>query len=396
MAKKEAPKISGRDKPSQRTPAAFRLINIGVVVGLSVLITIIFRTLGPILKPFLIAIFLAYLLYPTVSFLSKKKIPKSLAYILVFIFIFGLFYVLGALITINVNAFLDNLPEYELRFQQLLEQVSGLVRDFGILQRLGLEEKLDFREFSLFEYISIDRLTSYIGSSLGSFIEIVGNILVVVFFMIFILMEADRFNARVNWAYGSKKGGKILNVIDDINHSVRKYLWAKTLISLGTGLLFALILGVFGVEFFILWGLLAFLLNFIPYIGSYVATILPVAMAFIQIQFSPIEVLIILGLLLVIQNVVGNIIEPRVLGRELNLSPLVVLIALAFWGWLWGLTGMFLAIPVTASVKIVMEHIPETRNIARLMSDVTEPPKNQHKKKRGFPLTLFRKNNLEE
>jgi AI-2 transport protein TqsA len=148
----------------------------------------------------LIAVFLGYLLYPAVKFLTDKKIPKSLAYLFVFIFIFGLFYALGLLITINVNAFLENLPAYELRLQQIFEQVSGLIKESGIIQRFGLEDKFSLRNFQFYEYISIEKITSYIGSSLGSFIGIVGNILVVVFFIIFILMEADRITARVKWA----------------------------------------------------------------------------------------------------------------------------------------------------------------------------------------------------
>lgn len=366
------------------------VLNVSMLVGLAVLVTIIMRSLAVILKPFFIAVFISYLIYPGVTYLAKRKVPKFLAYIIVFSFIFGIFYILGSLISVNINDFIDSLPEYELKFTNLFIQTGEFLQKYSVLQRLGLEDKISLTEFDIFQYISVSKLTEYMGSSIGSFFDILGNILVVLFFMIFILMEIERFPARIEYAYGDR-AEKAFQVTEAINSSVRKYLWVKTLVSLGTGGLYALILGVAGVDFWILWGFLGFILNYIPYIGSYIATILPTALALIQ--FGPLVAVVLLALMLTVQTIMGSVVEPKVLGRELNLSPILVLIALAFWGWVWGFVGMFLSIPITASLKIIMDHVEETRVVARLMSDVREvPPESEDDEDKVFSLRGLKKN----
>ncbi len=206
--------------------------------------------------------------------------------------------------------------------------------------------------------------------SIGSVLSLVANTVVVLLLMIFILLETEHFPARIVYAYGEARSAKILEVAGTIVGDVMKYLSVKTLIAVITGLLFTGFLGACGVEFFVLWGVLAFVLHFIPYVGSYAAALLPVAMVFIQ--FTPAAALLMLAVLVVIQLVLGSYVEPRVMGRELKLSPLFIVLALAFWGWVWGIVGVFLAVPITATIKIVMENFSGTRGIARIMSDVTE------------------------
>lgn len=396
MSKKSADQ-RGDERSILPIKPGMTFVNIGMAVGLAVLLAIIMKTLAPILKPFFIALFLSYLLYPIVEFLVKKRVPKFLAYTFVFLLIFGLFYVLGAIITVQVNEFIDNFDVYKARLNDLFTQLSAFVQKYSILERLGLDTGLiDFKEFSPLEKLQellvsgldLSKVTGYIGSSVGSFIDIVVNILVVVFFMIFLLLEIDRLPARIKYAYG-EDSDLIIEVVGEVDRSVRKYLVVKTLVSMITGITYSIVLWIAGVDFFLLWGLLAFLLNFIPYIGSYIATAFPILLALLLL--SPLSVLIILIVLLAIQMTMGNIVEPKLLGRELNLSPVVVLISLAFWGWLWGLVGMFLSIPITASVKIIMEYIPETQNVARLMSDVVEVPPDDKIERKTEKITMVLK-----
>ncbi len=396
MAKRSAEQ-KGDERSILPIKPGMTFVNIGMAVGLAVLLTIIMKTLAPILKPFFIALFLSYLLYPIIEYLVKKKLPKFLAYSLVFLLIFGLFYVLGAIITVQVNEFVDNLDAYKARLTDIITQFTAFLQKYSILERFGFDSDLiDFGEFSPLEKLQelvlskldLSKATGYIGSSLGSFLDIVANILVVAFFMIFLLLEIDRLPARIKYAYG-EDSDLIVEVIDEVNKSVRKYLVMKTIISLITGAAYTIVLWIAGVDFFLLWGLLAFLLNYIPYIGSYIATAFPVVVALILL--SPLSALIVLIILLAIQMVMGNIVEPKLLGRELNLSPVVVLISLAFWGWLWGLVGMFLSIPITATIKIIMEYIPETQNVARLMSDVVEVPSEDKIERRTEKVTMVLK-----
>jgi predicted PurR-regulated permease PerM len=147
---------------------------------------------------------------------------------------------------------------------------------------------------------------------------------------------------------------------------VRQYLLTKTLISLGTGALTTVILWIFGVDFALFWGFLAFLFNFIPNVGSLMAVVFPVLLAFLQFD-TLVQPFLVLALLVGTQSTMGNIIEPKVMAFSLNLSPLVVLVALIFWGWLWGVVGMIIAVPMTAIIKIVFENIEDLQPLARLL-----------------------------
>ncbi|MFZ0390139.1 MAG: AI-2E family transporter, partial [Calditrichia bacterium] len=172
---------------------------------------------------------------------------------------------------------------------------------------------------------------------------------------------------KVQLAFPTQTATRIAAVLKNINRQIQKYLITKTLISLTTGILFGVALTLFDVEFALIWGLLAFLLNFIPNIGSIIATVLPLSIAFIQdTNFGHLFwiALVLIG----IQIVVGNLLDPRIVGRSLNLSPLVVLFSLMFWGWIWGIVGMFLAVPISVIIKIIFENIESLRFISVLMS----------------------------
>jgi predicted PurR-regulated permease PerM len=185
--------------------------------------------------------------------------------------------------------------------------------------------------------------------------------------MAFILAERDAFLKRLVNQIGSENAAPILDSIKQINQSVQEYLGLKTLISFLTGALVTIVLIIAGVDFALLWGVLTFILNFIPTIGSIIATVPPITITLFQ-SGSITKTIIIIILLLCIQFVVGSVLEPRLMGRGLNLSPLVVLFSLIFWGWLWGIPGMLLSIPLTAAIRIAMEQIDATKTVAALIS----------------------------
>ncbi len=343
-------------------------IAIGIGVILAVLLVIVLKSLGPILKPLLIAVFLCILLSPIERFLVRLRLPRPVAYLIIFVAIAAVGFFLGKLISLNVKVFMTKLPVYEETVKQQIVQLGDYLGRMKIVNELVGTDEITTSGLDLSDYVSSDRIKGLVTRSIGSLFGVVGNALVVILLMIFILLEVERFPARVAYAYGEARSKKILEVAATINRDVLKYLMVKTTMAAVSGAIFAGLLGACGVEFSILWGVSAFVLHFIPYIGSYGAVVLPVLM--VGVQFSPSAALLMLGILGTIQLILGNYVEPRIMGRELKLSPLVILFALAFWGWLWGVVGVFLAVPITATIKIVMENIPGTRNIARLMSDV--------------------------
>ena len=212
-------------------------------------------------------------------------------------------------------------------------------------------------------------VTSTIATVLGGFGSFVITFLLIVVYLLFLIAEAETFRRRVKTVFGQERAETVLRVVRDINHAISEYISVKTLVSFLVALLSTIVLGLFQVDFFLLWGILTFLLNFIPYVGSVVAAGLPIGLAFLQFGVTW-ESLAVLVLLAGVQGVIAYVVEPTLTGKRLDLSPLMVMLALAFWSWLWGFVGMVLAVPLTVSVKIILDHIEATRPIAGLMSNM--------------------------
>jgi len=359
-----------RPAPWQRLVPYQKFVAIGIGVILAVVLVIVLRARGAILKTFFIAVFFCILIYPVERLLVKIKVPRLVAYLLIFSIAITAGVFMVKLISFNVRAFSDELPAYEETIRSHVERLDEYIQSREIIKELDFADELNLKDLVASGYVSADRLKTIARKSIGAIVTLAANILVVLLWMIFILLETENFPARVVYAYGETRSAKILEVAGTIVGDVMKYLTIKTLVAAVTGLVFTGLLGACGVEFFILWGVSAFALHFIPYVGSYAAVLLPTAM--VLIQFSPEAAALMFGILVVIQLVLGSYVEPRVMGRELKLSPLFIVLSLALWGWVWGIVGMFLAVPITATIKIVMENFSGTRSIARLMSDVTQ------------------------
>lgn len=328
-----------------------------------VLISIILRELDSILKPFFIAIFMVYVLEPGVSFLAHKKIPRVLCYLIMVLIVFVLFYLLGVLIYAHLEGFTQNSLVYETKLSNL---IGGILKQLGIIESTS---EMKLRDMTFLKWLPTGSITAFFSKSLGNFFDLIGNSAVVAFFMLFLIAEAQRFGKRIRVAYGEERANQILEMIQNINQNVRKYILVKLGISFGTALIATSVMGIFGLDFFILLGVFTFLLNFIPYIGSILATVLPTVIAFLQFDSSW-TAFWLLVILMVVQNTMGSIIEPKITGKQLNLSPLIVLISVMFWGWLWGAVGMILSIPIMATIRIIFEHIEATRSFAVMMSDL--------------------------
>ncbi|MBN2089451.1 AI-2E family transporter [candidate division KSB1 bacterium] len=330
-----------------------------------VLVSFILKQLGSILKPFLIAVFMVNILLPVTSAMERKKIPRILSYIIVVVFVLLIFYLVGFFIYKNIGGFAQNSLIYERKLNQL---IGGLLGNLGIIEK---DVPFKLRDFKILQWLPTGSITAFFTSSLGSFFDLVGNSAVLAFFMLFLIAEVRYFNARVIKAYGRERADHILEIVRNINTSVRKYILVKLVVSLATGVLATIVMGIFNLDFFIFFGILTFLLNFIPYLGSIIATALPAVIAFLQFN-SPWTAVWLLLILLLIQNVLGSVVEPKIQGHQLNLSPLVVLFSVMFWGWLWDSVGMILSIPIMATIRIIFEQIGATRPIAIFMSEMED------------------------
>lgn len=337
--------------------AESRLTRISLVIIVLFITGIILKIARPVLLPFLVALFISYAVSPLLDWLIKLRVPKLLAITSILILTFSLLYLFGLLVYSSGKYFASEFPKYN-------RQVDSLTAEL-----IAWLEHLPFKVSvpTIISQLNIEKLTGFLLGTLGSFLTFLGKLLIVFVFVIFILAGRDKLPARIAAALAEDRALYVNRMVAGINRQIQKYLAVKTLISLLNGLLATCVLFLFGVDFALLLGLLTFILDYIPSIGSILATILAVLIAFFQFGNSlvPVWILILLGL---IQIIISNFIDPKLMGRSLDLSPLLVIFSLIFWGWLWGIAGMFLAVPLLAVIKIIFENVPSLKFLAVLMS----------------------------
>ena len=314
-----------------------------VVAGLRSAVTLVI--------PVLLAGFLAAVLYPFVRWLQQWRVPRWIAVILTILMVLAAFSGPGLVVQDAAQQFAAAAPQYRADFQR---NVAPLL---ARIQLLGYPE-FDWRTV-LDPGAALDLVRTLSAGVAG----LLGNTFVILITTAFMLLEAGHFRQRLRRAFGFKAGQ--LAALDEALADVQHYLRIKTLISLATGVGIMLWLIVLGVEYPMLWGLLAFLLNFIPNFGSLLAAFPPALLVLVQNGPDGVFFLVILGYVAV-NVVVGSILEPRIMGQSLGLSPVVVLLSLLFWGWVWGGVGLLLAIPLTMVAKLLLEH-SEGRWLASLL-----------------------------
>ena len=360
-----------------------------LIILLGILCTIALGTVlylsRSIVLPFALAVFIYYILNPLITFFEKRRVPKLFSIFLVLIITFAIFNLVGIIVFTSVKSFAANSEQYEKQivdlsykaFQFFEVPLEYLPSEDQSADTLSTEIQLSdstFQEagqnqrFSLWQSLKKFSVSGVVLKTLGSILNFLQDTVLVMLFLLFILVGRNQLTGKVSRAFKPETSAKISDIIINTNNQIQKYLVTKTFISLLTGILVTIVLLLFDVEFALVWGILTFLLNFIPTIGSFIATILPLGVAFLQNIDHPIIVLWIFLCLFLVQFSVANLLEPRIVGRSLNLSPLVVLTSLMFWGWLWGIIGMFLAVPIAVIAKILFENIESLRFLSVLMS----------------------------
>ncbi len=333
--------------------ARFLLVAASLVVVVAGL-----RAASAILLPLLVSLLLAILSLPLMVWLQGKRVPTSLAVLCTIVadvaILAGLILVVGQ----SVNQFADVMPSYQDRLQELLRTSLAWLDARGIA--IGGTETL--------ELINPGSVVDLVGSTLSAVATMLSNTFLVVLTMIFILFEAAGFSRKLSAAFGDRRDH--LDRFAIMARQVQRYLAMKTLISLATGLLAGLWVAILGLGFPLLWGITAFLFNFIPNLGSILAAVPPVLLALLQL--GPAQAVAVAVGYLVINVVLANFIEPYLMGRRLGLSTLVVFLSLVFWGWVWGPVGMLLSVPLTMIVKIALENIEDFRWVAVLLD--ANPP----------------------
>lgn len=328
------------------------------LLGMAAVVIIIagLKAAEAIVIPMMLALFLGIISIPPLHLMTRKGVPPILAIVIVFatIMLFG--GLLAIIISASIDNFMGRLPEYQARLETMTGDLFVQLEQFGIpIDAAAVREQLN-----------PSQAMNLIGRAMSSVGSVLTNVFLVVFILLFLLLEQATFSAKFQRA--------MPNNPQSIQHAagfirqVNKYLAFKSLISLVTGTAITIFLWIVGVDFPLLWGLIALLMNFIPNVGSILAAIPAVLLAVVQLGVGD-AVIVALGYLAV-NVIMGNLIEPRVMGSGLGLSPLVVFLSLILWGWLFGPVGMFLSIPLTMIVKIALEQSSSTRWIAIMLGNM--------------------------
>ena len=310
--------------------------------------------------PFIIALLVWFIIHELRENIQqvpwlKKNCPIWLQSMIGFIIINAALFLVFQLLIVSMSDLLESITLYESNLDKSLLQINKMTGIDVTDQVLTYIQEIDLAATAtaLFDYVSL----------------LIGDAFLILLYVLFLLLEESVFNAKLDALYSDeKKKRKIVALFQKMDHSISKYLTLKTLVSLLTGVLSYFALLFIGIDAPAFWAILIFVLNYIPTIGSLIATLFPAFFAVVQFgEFSPmVMVLISVGL---IQVIVGNIIEPKVMGDSLNISSLVVILSLTIWGAIWGIMGMILSVPITVMMIVVFEEIPDLKPLAIMLSE---------------------------
>ncbi|MDR1471260.1 MAG: AI-2E family transporter [Synergistaceae bacterium] len=303
--------------------------------------------------PFTLALILTLLLAPIVKAGQPHKIPPFAMVLLVLACFAAIFLPLGIFISTRMESLVSILPAYYARLVNIGQSVLDnyqVPKEFWVTINWG------------------NTMGRYLSGMTGFMLNWLGKLVMIMVFLIFMLLESPYIDKRIKMAFKGENGEKVSSVADKIVRQISKYLRTLAMISFATGVCVWLALYALGVDFALPWGILAFFLNFIPTLGSIAASIPPILIALVQFYPDGVPAVLTFLALLSIQFTIGNILTPKIMGDALDLSPVVILISLMFWGIIWGVSGALISVPITAMIKIICENIKPLQFLAVLMS----------------------------
>ena len=320
-----------------------------VVAGLRAADTLVVR--------FLLAIFVSLIFSPIFFGLRRRKVPTIIAIFIVLVIILAFFILIGTLVGTSLASFTNDWPSYQ---KNLMKLVNDLITWLN-------EQGLNIPANTVRDMLNPGIILGMIGNIFTSLTGMFSDTLLIMITVVFLLLEASSLPTKIAMIWG--QGSKANEDIEDFNKNMQRYMLLKSLVSLATGIIVTLSLLLIGIDYPLLWGLIAFLFNYVPTIGSILASIPPIILALVQLGW--LHASLTAAIYLAINTVIGNFIDPRLLGKGLGLSPLIVFISVIFWGWVLGPIGFLLSVPLTMFVKLFLESRENTRWIAVLLSNLS-------------------------
>lgn len=328
------------------------------IIAISIVTTLTFAK--SLLLPFVFALLLWFISRKLRNLMNKVSIikryfPSWLKNTLSSLIIISLLIVISKILTSNINALAVASQSYDTNISAIIEKLS-------VYMTVDVTDTLKAQ-------LGKSNLSEVLSLIFNSLTELFGNLFMIIIYVLFIFLEEANFHKKLMLAFANKgQQEKISVVLDEIEASITDYLGLKTLVSFITGFLSYLVLLFIGIDAPVFWAFLIALLNYIPTVGSLIATVFPATYCLLQFGevYPFLMVLILVG---IIQVLIGNVLEPSLMGNTLNISSLATLIALSIWGSIWGITGMFLSVPISVIIIIILSQFPNTRPAAILLSD---------------------------
>jgi predicted PurR-regulated permease PerM len=337
-----------------------RVQNVAYSLIITALVILLLIVAEPILIPLVIAVLIWFIVKKTRNLIDKigfikRYIPRWLKTLVASFVVFNVLVSASQLLIYNIETLSKSYPKYLLNVETLTVKIKTLT---------GIDLNAEITHF-----ISTFDATIYFEGFINSLSEIIGSMIMIVFYIIFIFIEESLFARKLNIIANESKNPEAYHLtLLKIDKTMSRYISLKSIIALLTASLGFIVFYAVGLDAPIFWAFLLFMMNFIPSVGPILASVLPGVFALLQFgEFTPF--LIIIMSLTSISVLIGNFLEPRLMGNTLNISPLVAILSLAVWGALWGITGMLLSVPITVAMIIILSQFPNTRSIAVLLSE---------------------------
>lgn len=327
------------------------------VAALLIIIAVMFYAKA-IITPLLLALFISIICIQPITWLEKNRVPGWLSILLVILGLIVFFTGFTILIGNTITSFLANVSTYKSSLSDIFKSGISYLHEKGYV----------FENEQGPQILQPEKILEFTAAALNNLIGMMGNTFLIILTVVFILTEFDSFPVKAK----AIVGGTVESIayFSIIIKNIRQYLWIKTLVGLLTGIITYILLLIIGLDYPLLWALITFLMNYIPNIGSVIATIPTAIIALVQLGIGG-AIWTLISLML-IHNIIGNFLEPRIMGKGLGLSTLVVFLSLIFWGFIFGTVGMFLSVPITMTLKIILEQSDDTRWLALLLGTPAE------------------------
>jgi len=331
------------------------------------IIVIILKALKTIFIPLIFAAFISFLFAPMRGWLKKRKVPGWLILILMVGVLLLVTAVFGGIVYAAVNSFIVQLPKYQERFTELIEGAMTWGKDAFAQMDLALANIPNVDAASLVSGSGVS-LTKFVSGTFGTFMSVAGTLFLTLIFMMFLVSGSGKMEKRLSRVLTPEDTKRTMQTVTSIQEQIQKYFSNKFLISIMTATVAMLILWIFGIDFVIIAGIIYVIMNFIPSVGSIISVAFALLLCLLQYGFD-FRLVLLFVLLEANELFFSNIIEPRIMGDRMNLTPIMILISLIFWGYVWGIVGMMIAVPLTSIVNIILKKIDDKNIISAVISD---------------------------